>query len=327
MKSFLLAIGNATGRALPTILSTLSCGAARPVTGLDICHITDREPDSLIPALIGDLDTDCSLFPSSFRFDAFRPQLPSLTDLSSDPASSVLIGALRGKGMPLSYKTDREAVEWAFSALLSRNDFSQSFSDWTGRIRSAVDAGEEVRLCFLSDLCDPFSAGALFALLRYLRNIIPVEKAFFCLLCLAKRSSPATELEERTFREAVQAMEDQQLVARPDRVDASPADACWLLSLPASLSQSEEAWRQVWVARRGPAYPGGSGHPNSAVARERGKVFCCFFPLCILASFRSVSRPAYLCGTPFLASLPCAEYARRSFQAPFPPGKRLCRAS
>ena len=248
LKSFLLAIGNATGRALPTILSTLSCGAARPVTGLDICHITDREPDSLIPALIGDLDTDCSLFPSSFRFDAFRPQLPSLTDLSSDPASSVLIGALRGKGMPLSYKTDREAVEWAFSALLSRNDFSQSFSDWTGRIRSAVDAGEEVRLCFLSDLCDPFSAGALFALLRYLRNIIPVEKAFFCLLCLAKRSSPATELEERTFREAVQAMEDQQLVARPDRVDASPADACWLLSLPASLSQSEEAWRLVWVA-------------------------------------------------------------------------------
>ncbi len=248
MKSFFLPIGNAAGRALPTILASLSCGAARPVTGLDICHIADGEPNPLIPALIGDLNTDCALFPSSFRFDAFRPQLPSLTDLSSDPASSALIGALRGKGMPLSYKTDREAVEWAFSVLLSRDVFSQSFSDWTGRIRSAVDAGEEIRLCFLSDLCDPFSAGALFALLRYLRNRFSNEKATFCLLCLAKRSSPATELEERTFREAVQAMEDQRLVARPDREDSSPAYACWLLSLPASLSQSEEAWRLVWVA-------------------------------------------------------------------------------
>ena len=175
---------------------------------------------------------------------AFEP----LADLSSDPASSALIGALRGKGMPLSYKTDREAVEWAFSALLSRQDFSPLFADWIGRIRSAEDAGEEVRLCLLCDLCDPFSAGAAFALLRHLRSCVSGEKDSFCLLCLAKRSSPSTELEEQTFRESVQAMEDQQLIARPDREDSSPSDACWIISLPASLNQSEEAWRLVSVA-------------------------------------------------------------------------------
>ena len=238
MKSFFLPIGNAAGRALPTISASLSCGAARPVTGLDIFYIADRDPDPLISAFVEDLNTDCPLFPSSFRFAAFRPQLPSLADLSSDPASSALIGALRGKGMPLSYKTDREAVEWAFSALLSHQDFSPLFTDWIGRIRSAEDAGEEVRLCLLCDLCDPFSAGAAFALLRHLRSCVSGEKDSFCLLCLAKRSSPSTELEEQTFRESVQAMEDQQLIARPDRETSSPAYACWLLSLPASLNQS-----------------------------------------------------------------------------------------
>ena len=248
MKSFFLPIGNAAGRALPTIFASLSCGAARPVTDLDIFYIADRESDPLISAFVEDLNTDCPLFPSSFRFDVFRPQLPSLADLSSDPASSALIGALRGKGMPLSYKTDREAVEWTFSALLSHQDFSPLFANWIGRIRSAEDAGEEVRLCLLCDLCDPFSAGAAFALLRHLRSCVSGEKDSFCLLCLAKRSSPSTELEEQTFRESVQAMEDQQLIARPDRETSSPADACWLLSLPASLNQSEEAWRLVSVA-------------------------------------------------------------------------------
>ena len=80
-------------------------------------------------------------------------------------------------------------------------------------------------------------------------------------------------------------------------------------------------------SRRGSAYPGGSRHPDASVARERSKVFCCLYPLCFLASFRSVPRPAYLCGTSFLASLPGAEYARRTFQASFPTGKPLCRTS
>ena len=245
MKSFFLPVGHAAGQSLPTILAALSCGAARPVSDLDICHIADRDSDPFLPALVKDLNADCPLFPSSFRFDAFRPELPSLSDLSSDPASCTLIGALRGKGMPLSYKTDWEAVEWAFSAMLSRPEALSPLADWVGRISIAAVSDEEVRICLLCDLCDPFSAGAVFALLRYLRKAVSAEKISVSLLCLAKRSSPASDLEEQTFRAAVQVLEDRRLVSRPDSSDPCPADACWLVSLPAALNQSEEAWRLV----------------------------------------------------------------------------------
>jgi len=247
LKSFFLPVGYAAGQALPTILTSLSCGAARPVSDLDICHICDREPGSLIPALVGDLNTDCPLFPSSFRFIAFHPRLPSLSDLS-DSDSSALIGALRGKGIPLSYKTDREAVEWAFSSMLSRPESLVPLNDWVNRILAVTDSDEEARICLLSDLCDPFSAGAVFALLRYLRKTVSSGKASFFLLCLAKCSSPESELEGKTFRDAIQAMADQHLVSRPGREDFSPADACWLLSLPASLNQSDGAWRLIYMS-------------------------------------------------------------------------------
>ena len=167
LKSFFLPVGNAAGQSLPTILASLSCGAARPVSGLDILHICDAEPENMLSALVQDLNRDCPLFASSFRFSAFRPQFPSLSKLTSDPATSALIGALRGKGIPLSYKTDREAVEWAFASLLDHPDSLAPLADWTARIRTALDAGDEARIVILCDLCDPFSAGAVFALLRF----------------------------------------------------------------------------------------------------------------------------------------------------------------
>ena len=175
MKSFFLSVGNTAGRSLPTVLAALSCGAARPVAGLDILHLSDTEPDSLLPSLVRDLNRDCPLFPSSFRYDAFRPQLPSLSELSSDPASAELIASLRGKGIPLSYKTDREAAEWAFASILDHPDALAPLYSWSGRIRSVLDGGEEVRISLLCDLCDPFSAGALFALIRYLQGAFPDE--------------------------------------------------------------------------------------------------------------------------------------------------------
>ena len=79
MKSFLLPIGQYAGESLPSVLSALSCGAALPVTGLDILHITDREADPVVPLLIRDLNrvhtlledpVNVSLFPSSFVFDS-----------------------------------------------------------------------------------------------------------------------------------------------------------------------------------------------------------------------------------------------------------------
>ena len=176
MKSFLLPVGRTAGASLPSVLSALSCGAALPVTGLDILHITDGEANPVLPPLIRDLnrmhellqrpDND-TLFPSSFVYDFCRPVLPSVQSLSEDPATSALVGALRGRGIPLSYKTDREAVEWAFSLLLSRSlsDGLSSFSAWLQRISGCLASGEQVRIAVLCDLCDPFSAGAVFAIL------------------------------------------------------------------------------------------------------------------------------------------------------------------
>ena len=248
MKPFFLPVGHAAGQSLPAVLASLSCGAACPVADLDILHICDTEPDSTLPALVRDLNGSCPLFSSSFRFDAFSPRLPSLADLSSDPATALLIGALRGKGIPLSYKTDREAVEWAFAALLSDPAALLPLREWIARIQSALNHGEEVRISLLCDLCDPFSAGAAFALLRHMHGVLSGEKAILSLLCLAKRSSPVSDLESRTLTGALYALEDQGLVSRPDRDEPSSADACWLLSLPSSLNQSEGAWRVVYVS-------------------------------------------------------------------------------
>ena len=103
LKSFFLPIGHAAGQSLPTVLASLCCGAALPVSDLDILYICDAEPQSMLPALVQDLNRDYPLFASSFRFDSFRLRLPSLSDLSSDPASSSMISALRGQGIALSY--------------------------------------------------------------------------------------------------------------------------------------------------------------------------------------------------------------------------------
>lgn len=248
MKSFFLPIGHAAGQSLPTVLASLSCGAARPVSGLDILHICEHEPGNMLPSLVQDLNSDFSLFSSSFLFDSFRLRLPSLSELSSDPASSSLISALRGKGIPLSYKTDREAVEWAFASLLDHPDSLDHLTAWTGRIRTSLDSGEEARICLLCDLCDPFSAGAGFALIRFLRTICSDDKASVFMICIAKRSMPASELESRTMTDALKSMEEQHLVARPDQDVPSPVNACWLMSLPSFLNQSEESWRVVYVA-------------------------------------------------------------------------------
>jgi len=248
LKPFFLPIGHAAGQSLPTVLASLSCGAARPVSGLDILHICDAESQGILPALVQDLNSDYPLFASTFQFDSFRPVLPSLSDLASDPASSSLISALRGKGIPLSYKTDREAVEWAFTSLLDHSDSLDRLTAWIERIRSALDCGEEARICLLCDLCDPFSAGAVFPLIRFLHTFFSGDKASVFLICIAKRSSPVSDLESRTMTDALKVLEEQHLVARPDQDVPAPADACWLMSLPSFLNQSEGSWRMVYVA-------------------------------------------------------------------------------
>ena len=62
MKSFLLPVGHYAGASLPSLLSALSCGAAVPVNGLDIFHITDRPVDPILVPMIRDLNQAHVLF-------------------------------------------------------------------------------------------------------------------------------------------------------------------------------------------------------------------------------------------------------------------------
>ena len=262
MKSFLLAVGKTAEVALPTILSTLSCGAALPVTDLDILHIADREPDPILPPLVCDLDQahlmlfredNHSLFPSSFHFDVYRPQLPSSISFAEDAPSSALLDALRGKGIPLSYKTDREAVEWAFSVLFSGpKDMAAPFHAWAQKIRDCRLTGSSFRIAVCCDLCDPFSSGAAFAAIQFFRESLEPDLACVSLFCLAAGADSSGSFRSEVFSSSLQALAARNTIATPDRSGSSPVDSLWLFSLPSSLIRAEESFRIVYavLARR-----------------------------------------------------------------------------
>lgn len=258
MTSFFLPVGKAAGAALPTFLSVIACGASLPVSDLDILHISDAEENPVLPALVQDLNEARRLFASSARMPFFssslqyeflRPVLPTLSAFSRDGASSALLDALRGKGIPLSYRTDAEAVDWAFSFLLSGRDASSlsPLDRFIARI-SAAGGDSDVRISILCDLCDPWSAGVTFALIRHLRRVLASRRHTLLLFCLAKRSAPPAVPENDTLSAALRSMAEQQLVSGPDSRRGCPVHAAWLFSLPASLARSEESWRVVWTS-------------------------------------------------------------------------------
>ena len=256
MKSFFLPIGRAAGASLPTFVSALSCGAAIPVTGLDILHISDAETDPVLPFLIRDLDQihaalstadNHSFFPSSFRFNSCCLNLPSARELSDSPFSEALLNAVRGKGMPLSYKTDHEAVDWAVSVLLSRKlpDSLLPFGSWAERIADTRLMNESFRVVLLCDLCDPFSAGTAFALLRYLKNTVQLPSSALALYCFTHESR--TVQNTVYLSEVLASLDSQGLVGKPDCSGDPCADSIWLLSLPSSLISSDESYRLLYA--------------------------------------------------------------------------------
>ena len=259
MKSFFLPIGQSAGASLPSVVSAMSCGATLPVSSLDILHITDRETDPVIQPLIHDLNQansllrhqeNDSLFPSSFLFETFRPQLPSAIDLSEDPGSAALLSAIRGKGVPLSYKTDREAVEWAFSALLSETkDHSfASFHKWINIIRNCQSEGELFRIAVMCDLCDPFSAGVAFAALRYITENIRYDPSCVALFCVGIGPDSSASFRADMLSASLHALAAQNLTARPDQPGSACADSVWLFALPRSLFRSDHSLRILYAA-------------------------------------------------------------------------------
>ena len=258
LKSFFLPIGASVGASLPSVLSALSCGAALPVSNLDILHVSDREADPLPALLVRDLNQahalladpeNVSLFPSSFIFDFCRPQLPSGRSLSEDASAAALLDALRGRGLPLSYKTDREAVEWAFSALLSdpADPAAAPLFAWFERLRSCLDSGEAYRVALACDLCDAFSAGAAFAVLRYLSENLSADPACVSLFALAFGSEETGVFNSDALSASLRALADPSLIAGPGEAPSACAGSVWLLSLPSSLYASRDSLRVLYA--------------------------------------------------------------------------------
>ena len=235
---------------LPTIFTALSCGAAFPVPSLRVFSVVpsranDADSQDLPEAaslassfsqchrLFGSGDGNAAFFPSSFTFDTCTPAFRSIRDLSADPDTALLIAALRGRGLPLSCQTDREAVEWCFADLLSRPEDPsvQALLSWL----DAVPAGTEespVRLTLLADLCDPFAAGSAFALLSFLREHCSEKHLYLSLVALAETSVPLPDSFFPALRSSLVDLEDRGYT-----------DSVWFLSLPSSMVESPEAGR------------------------------------------------------------------------------------
>ena len=228
------------------------------MSGLDILHITDSEPDPVVPLLTADLnrvhslleapDND-TLFPSSFVFESCRPVLPSHQAISGDPASSVLLGALRGRGVPLSYRTDRDAVEWAFSVLLAgpEEESSAPFRAWAGRITGCISAAEPYRVAVLCDPGDPFSAGAAFAVLRFLRDTLGADPSAVSLFCLYAGPDDGGARRRETFTAVMRDLGARDLVGHPRTPGMSCADSAWLLSMPSAMLHSADSLSLLFV--------------------------------------------------------------------------------
>lgn len=249
MNSCLLAVGPSAGRMLPTVFTALSCGAAFPVPSLKVFSLLPSRPGDPEPAepseaaslasafsACHDLlapEGDVSFFPSSFDYQGCALSFRSVRDLYADPDTALLVSALRGKGLPLSFQTDREAVEWCCADLLSRPEDPsiRPLIAWL----DALPAGREqdpLRLTLLADLCDPFAAGVLFALLAFLNKRFSGQHVFISLIALAETSSPLPDTFFPALRASLQDLEDRSL-----------ADALWMLSLPSSMAETEDTFR------------------------------------------------------------------------------------
>ena len=128
MKAYFLPLGAGAEAALPAVLTAFGCGAARQPASVSLLRVPDAMPDSLTDRLLGDLCACHAFFAGMDAFAFFHtewksafwlPDLPGREALVKDEKSSLLLQALRGDGVPFSFRTDREAAEWSVSTLLA----------------------------------------------------------------------------------------------------------------------------------------------------------------------------------------------------------------
>ncbi len=185
MKSYLISLGETAERALPTVLTALSAGITKPVPSLFLLRVPFTSATGVNDALLRDFRTcsrlfsgcpDLPCFQTEFTGETCTLSLPDRSALLSGGGSDLLLTALRGENQPLSYPTDREAVEWAVSGLLNAEDERTApFRTLRDQIRQDLENGEEPRVLILADPCSGYAAGAAAALVRFLRASFPAD--------------------------------------------------------------------------------------------------------------------------------------------------------
>ena len=260
MSSFLLSVGDAAGCSLPVVFTALSCGAALSVPSLSVFSLSraqdsSAEAESLVSsisacrALSGEAGGFC-VFPSGISFGSCVPVFRDLRNISGDPDTSLLFDALRGKGLPLSARLDRESAEWCFADLLSRpeDESLQPFFSWLSGIAASPEQEDPARLTVLADLSDPFASGVTLALLPFLRSFFEKRSVYITLLALAETLSPLPESFFPSLSAALQALEDRSLLRLTEEETPHGADAMWLLSLPSSMVRDADSHRVTALA-------------------------------------------------------------------------------
>lgn len=260
MNSFLISIGSFSEQALPTVCSALSCGAAKSVDSLDIFHLSSHPVDKSLCTLIStlngfhesfpDIGQDFPFFHTRFSFGCSTVILPNSSELASDNDSELLYAALRGRKMPLSYKTDREAAEWSFSYLLSKkpNDSCDRFFDFAGRIQSVLSEGNAVRIALLYDLSDSFSAALAAVLISWLRSVLSGKDLNIMLIAMANPSCPETAGFLPDLNAAVKELMERSLLRASEEEYPAGADAMWFVSLPSAMVENNESHRLVFLS-------------------------------------------------------------------------------
>ena len=259
MKSYLLTIGQTAEQALPVIVSSFAACAAGSVPELSVLHVSSRSgDDSALTARLKDLNgcrplfasvEDLPLFRTEYSYERWVPAPADPVALSSCEEDALLLSALRGRGIPLSYKTDRDALEWAFSVMLSdRPDSCEPLNHFVSGIRDQASAGEHTHLALLCDPAECFSAAAALSLLPWLRKQIGEASVDLSVIALAASSSPLPARFMDDVSSFLSAVEDRSLLRVRDSDPVPGADAMWLISLPSSMCDHPDAHRLTALA-------------------------------------------------------------------------------
>ena len=252
MKACLITVGSAADRAVPAIASAFSCGITCRAEELNIYRITESAPSGLTEAFLNDLNTcrtmfagqkDMVWFRTAFSLYTAQPYMPSADELCVCENDRLLLSALRGENMPLSYRTDAEAAGWGFICGSVNAPDSHPLSVLKHDLSAAISDGDHPRIMLMYDLCSGFSSGVAAEIIRVLRSEFGDALGFLGALGLTNAAPSTTESDMSAARSSLEQLASGGLLR--DREHASPAglDAFWLLGLPSSFIADEDAYR------------------------------------------------------------------------------------